>query len=80
MMHGISDFEKELVYKEAQKNNPKSIVFIDKAYNRRSIADRGEEVIAFAREGTVFAGSKKCTRNGFACCHSERSEGSRWLY
>ena len=28
---------------------------------------------------TVFAGSKKCTRDGFACCHPERSEGSpRW--
>ena len=24
----------------------------------------------------VFAGSKKCTRDGFACCHPERSEGS----
>ena len=30
-------------------------------------------------EGAVFAGSKKCTRDGFACCHPERSEGSpRW--
>ena len=27
-------------------------------------------------EGAVFAGSKKCTRDGFACCHAERSEGS----
>ena len=27
-------------------------------------------------EGAVFAGSKKCTRDGFACCHPERSEGS----
>ena len=24
----------------------------------------------------MFAGSKKCTRDGFACCHPERSEGS----
>ena len=24
----------------------------------------------------VFAGSKKCTRDGFECCHPERSEGS----
>ena len=31
-------------------------------------------------EGAVFAGSKKCTRDGFVCCHPERSEGSRWLY
>ena len=30
-------------------------------------------------EGAVFAGSKKCTRDGFAYCHPERSEGSpRW--
>ena len=29
-----------------------------------------------AGEGVVFAGSKKCTRNGFECCHPERSEGS----
>ena len=27
-------------------------------------------------EGDVFAGSKKCTRDGFAYCHPERSEGS----
>ena len=27
-------------------------------------------------EGAVFAGSKKCTRDGFAYCHPERSEGS----
>ena len=28
-------------------------------------------------EDAVFTGSKKCTRDGFACCHPERSEGSR---
>ena len=27
-------------------------------------------------EGAVFMGSKKCTRDGFAYCHPERSEGS----
>ena len=27
-------------------------------------------------EGAVFTGSKKYTRDGFACCHPERSEGS----
>ena len=29
-----------------------------------------------AGEGAVFAGSKKCTRDGFECCHPECSEGS----
>ena len=30
-------------------------------------------------EGAVFAGSKKCTRDGFACCHAEQREASpRW--
>ena len=27
-------------------------------------------------EGAVFTGSKICTRDGFVCCHPERSEGS----
>ena len=27
-------------------------------------------------EGAMFAGSIKCTRDGFECCHPERSEGS----
>ena len=30
-------------------------------------------------EGAVFAGSKKCTRDGFAYCHAEQREASsRW--
>lgn len=53
---GISDFEKELVYKEAQKNNPKATAKIDKGYHSRSIAERGEEIIAYAIEGRLKQG------------------------
>ena len=53
---GISDFEKEGVYNEAKRINPKSVAKIDSGYPNATIAERGEEVIAFAIEGRLRAG------------------------